>query len=479
MPFLPEVQQPETKIPFNQKLMWTGLTLLVFLIMSQMPLYGIVSSDTSDPLYWLRMMMASNRGTLMELGITPIISSGMVFQLLAGTHMIDVNLDYKSDRELYQSAQKLFAVILSIGTATVYVFTGLYGPPSELGAGIVCLLILQLVTAGMIVILLDELLQKGYGLGSGISLFIATNICESIMWKAFSPTSINTGRGPEYEGAVIALFHLLMTWPNKQRALQEAFYRQNLPNIMNLLATLIVFAVVIYLQGFRVEIPVKSSRQRGARGSYPIRLFYTSNMHIMLQSALSSNIFLISQMLYSRFSENLLVQLFGVWEAKDGSAQLSATSGLVYYMSPPLNFKDALLDPIHTVVYIAYMLTACAIFSKTWIEVSGSSPRDVAKQLKDQGLVMAGHRDQSMYKELKRIIPTAAAFGGACIGALSVASDLMGALGSGTGTLLAVTYATLFLSIAFFGTHLLTCLSFLELSTATSRLLPRRAIWAP
>jgi len=447
-PFLPEVQQPETKVPFNQKLMWTGLTLLIFLVMSQMPLYGIVSSDTSDPLYWLRMMLASNRGTLMELGITPIISSGMVFQLLAGTHLIDVNLDLKSDRELYQTAQKLFAIILSMGQATVYVFTGLYGQPSDLGAGIVFLLILQLVVAGMIVILLDELLQKGYGLGSGISLFIATNICESIVWKAFSPTTINTGRGPEFEGAVIALFHLLLTWPNKQRALQEAFYRQNLPNIMNLLATLLVFAAVIYLQGFRVEIPVKSSRQRGARGSYPVRLFYTSNMPIMLQSALSSNVFLISQMLYSRFSENLLVRLFGVWEPKEGSAQLFAASGIAYYMSPPLNFTEALLDPIHTAVYIAYMLIACAVFSKTWIEVSGSSPRDVAKQLKDQGLVMAGHREQSMYKELKRIIPTAAAFGGACIGALSVASDLMGALGSGTGILLAVTIIYSYFEIA-------------------------------
>ena len=160
---------------------------------------------------------------------------------------------------------------------------------------------------------------------------------------------------------------------------------------------------------------------------------------IMLQSALSSNVFLISQMLYSRFSENLLVRLFGVWEAKDGSSQLHAASGLVYYMSPPQSMKDALLDPIHMSAYIIYMLGACALFSKTWIEVSGSSPRDVAKQLKDQGLVMAGHRDQSMYKELKRIIPTAAAFGGACIGALSVTSDLLGALGSGTGTLLAVT----------------------------------------
>ena len=165
----------------------------------------------------------------------------------------------------------VFAIILSLGQATVYVLTGLYGQPSDLGAGVCLLLILQLVVAGLIVILLDELLQKGYGLGSGISLFIATNICENIIWRAFSPTTINTGRGPEFEGAVIALFHLLLTWQDKPRALKEAFYRQNLPNIMNLIATVVVFASVIYLQGFRVEIPVKSSRQRGNRGRLLLR----------------------------------------------------------------------------------------------------------------------------------------------------------------------------------------------------------------
>ena len=52
---------------------------------------------------------------------------------------------------------------------------------------------------------------------------------------------------------------------------------------------------------------------------------------------------------------------------------------------------------------------------------------------------MAGHREGSMYKELKRVIPTAAAFGGAILGLLSVAADLMGAIGSGTGILMAVT----------------------------------------
>ncbi|WPH04211.1 Hypothetical protein R9X50_00710000 [Acrodontium crateriforme] len=447
-PLIPEVSVPETKVPFQQRIIWTSVTLVIFLVMSQMPLYGIVSSDTSDPLYWLRMMMASNRGTLMELGITPIISSGMVFQLLAGTHLIDVNLDLKSDRELYQTAQKLLAIIISFGQACVFVLTGLYGQPADLGAGICVLLVVQLLTAAVIVILLDELLQKGYGLGSGISLFIATNICESIVWKAFSPTTVNTGRGPEFEGAIIALVHLLITWDNKQLALKEAFYRQNLPNISNLIATIVVFSLVIYLQGFRVEIPVKSSRQRGMRGSYPVRLFYTSNMPIMLQSALSSNVFLVSQMLYNKLPDNLLIRLIGVWEAREGSSQVLPVSGLVYYMSPPLSLTDAIMDPLHFAIFTAYMITACAAFSKTWIEVSGSSPRDVAKQLKEQGLVMAGHRDESMYRELKRVIPTAAAFGGACIGVVSITSDLVGALGSGTGILMAVTIIYSYFEIA-------------------------------
>lgn len=176
------------------------------------------------------------------------------------------------------STTAVLALLISFGQATVYVLTGLYGQPSDLGAGVCLLLILQLIVAALIVILLDELLQKGYGLGSGINLFIATNICESIVWKAFSPTTVNTGRGPEFEGALIALFHLLFTWNDKSRALKEAFYRERLPNVMNLVATVAVFALVIYLQGFRIEIPVRSSRVQGQRGTYPVKLFYTSNM---------------------------------------------------------------------------------------------------------------------------------------------------------------------------------------------------------
>ncbi|ORZ30873.1 SecY subunit domain-containing protein [Catenaria anguillulae PL171] len=439
MAVLPEVSAPERKVPFQQKVLWTAVTLFIFLSCSQIPLYGIMSSGSSDPMYWLRVILASNRGTLMELGITPIITSGMSMQLLAGANIIEVDYTVKEDRALFNGAQKLFALLITFGQAAVQVMSGFYGNPSELGAGICVLLVLQLVFAGMIVILLDELLQKGYGLGSGISLFIATNICETIVWKAFSPTTMNTGRGPEFEGAIISLFHLLLTRSDKFRALKEALYRPHLPNLLNLAATVVVFGVVIYLQGWRVEIPVKSTRVQGQTGSYPIKLFYTSNMPIMLQSALASNVFLVSQLLHTRFPDNFVVRLLGVWKPYEGSSQLIATSGLAYYLTPPQSITAALMDPIHFTLYTTILLGGCALLSKAWIEVSGSSPRDVARQLKDQGLVIRGYRDTTMYKELKRVIPTAAMLGGLCIGLLSVSADLLGAIGSGTGILLAVT----------------------------------------
>merc|ERR1711937_482066 len=149
------------------------------------------------------------------------------------------------------------------GEAIAYVASGMYGDLGSIGAGNAILIIFQLFCAGLIVLTLDELLQKGYGLGSGISIFIATNICETIVWKAFSPTTLNTGRGTEFEGAIIALFHLLFTRSGKVMALKEAFYRQHAPNITSLFATCLVFFVVIFFQGFRVDLSVKNSKVRG------------------------------------------------------------------------------------------------------------------------------------------------------------------------------------------------------------------------
>ncbi|CAN6882056.1 unnamed protein product [Brassica oleracea var. botrytis] len=313
LPFLPEVQSADRKIPFREKVIYTVISLFIFLVCS-----SLVS--------------------------------------------------------IQNGAQKLLGILIAIGEAVAYVLSGMYGPVGQLGVGNSILIILQLFFAGIIVICLDELLQKGYGLGSGISLFIATNICESIIWKSFSPTTINTGRGAEFEGAVIV----------------QAFYRQNLPNVTNLLATVLIFLIVIYFQGFRVVLPVRSKSARGQHGSYPIKLFYTSNMPIILQSALVSNLYFISQLLYRKFSGNFFVNLLGQWKESEYSGQSIPVSGLAYLITAPANFAEMAAHPFHALFYIVFMLTACALFSKTWIEVSGSSARDVAKQLKEQQMGDAG-----------------------------------------------------------------------------------------
>lgn len=438
---LPEVETPLKKIQFKERVLWTVVTLFIFLVCCQVPLYGILSSDSADPFYWLRAILASNRGTLMELGISPIVTSGMIMQLLAGAKLIDVDQSNAEERALFAGAQKLFGLIITIGQAVVYVLTGLYGKPSELGVGICVLLVVQLFVAGLVVMLLDELLQKGYGLGSGISLFIATNICETIIWRSFSPTTVNTGRGTEFEGAIIGFFSLLATRADKGRALREAFFRTNLPNLSNLIATVVVFLIVIYFQGFRVDIPVVSTKARGPTQNYSIKLFYTSNMPIILQSALVSNLFIISQLLWSKFGGFYIIDLLGSWKEYNyqGSIRYIPEGGLCYYLSPPQGFSDMLADPLHGLFYITFILGSCALFSRLWIDISGSSSSDVARQLKEQNMVIKGYREQSTESHLNRYIPTAAAFGGLCIGALSIIADFFGAIGSGTGILMAVT----------------------------------------
>lgn len=436
---LPEVASPDRKIPFREKVLWTTIALFIFLVCCQIPIYGVQSAKSSDPFYWMRVILASNRGTLMELGISPIVTSGMVMQLLAGSRIIEVNYNVKEDRALFSGAQKLFGILITTGEAIAYVVSGMYGDLGTIGAGNALLIIIQLFFAGLVVLILDELLQKGYGLGSGISLFIATNICENIVWKAFSPTTINTGRGTEFEGAIIALFHLLITRNDKIRAIREALYRQNLPNLTNLMATVLIFVVVIYFQGWRVDLPVKYQKYRGQQGTYPIKLFYTSNMPIILQTALVSNLYFVSQLLYNRAPTNVLVRLLGKWQDMEGGGGTIPVGGIAYYISPPHSFAEIIYDPFHAVFYLVFILTSCALFSKTWIEVSGASARDVAKQLRDSQMVMKGHRDSALVHVLNRYIPTAAAFGGMCIGALTVVADFMGAIGTGTGILLSVT----------------------------------------
>lgn len=228
----------------------------------------------------------------MELGISPIITSSMIMQLLAGAKIIDVDMSSKQDRDLFQATQKFFSIIITVGEALAYLLSGMYGPVNEIGPINGCLILAQLTFSGIIVILLDELLQKGYGLGSGSGLFIATNICGAILWKTFSFMSVKTLDGSsEFEGCIIAFFHNLLFRPNKLDGLHSAFFRQYAPNLSNLIATILVGLLVNFFQNFRVELQMQSRRVRGHSAAFPIKLFYTAGVSIMLQLGVVSTVY--------------------------------------------------------------------------------------------------------------------------------------------------------------------------------------------
>ena len=180
-----------------------------------------------------------------------------------------------------------------------------------------------------------------------------------------------------------------------------------------------------------MDLPVKNTKVSGHYATYPIKLFYTSNIPIILQTALVSNLYFFSQLLYKKFKGNFLIKLLGQWQDLEMGGSSVPVGGLAYYISPPREFTEIYSDPFHTIFYIAFVLSTCALFSKTWIEVSGSSPKDVLKQLKDQDMMLPGHRESSLLAQLKKYIPVAATFGGMCIGSLTIMADFLGAIGSG------------------------------------------------
>lgn len=444
--FLPEVEKP-TRLPgIKERILWTAMALFIFLIASQVPVYGPRIGNASDPFYWMRVVLASNKGTLMELGISPIVTASLILELVVGAGLLTYNSEDKEERAVYEGTQKLLAIVITIVEGAAYVSSGMYGDPSRIGLPMCAFIVIQLVVATTMCILLDELLQKGWGIGSGTSLFIATNVCDTIVWKCFSPSTINTGRGAEFEGAVIAFFHLLVSRSDKVRALREAFYRPQLPNLTNVFATFVVFVVVVFFQGFRVPLMTKNKFNGQDRQPYLIKLFYTSNMPIILQTSVVSNINFFSQILSRRFgSRNFLINMLGRWEERSynsrGSGQLFPVGGLAYYLTAPSTFFDLMADPIHAVFYVVFMLTSCAVFSRLWITISHTGPRDVAKQLASQGrwLVQARESEEDMARLLDKYIPVAASFGGLCVAALTMFADFLGAIGSGTGILLSVT----------------------------------------
>ena len=425
--FFPDIKSPDRKVAFNEKIFWTVIALIIYFVMSQTPLYGVGTGGQTDPLGSLRVIFASNRGTLMELGIGPIVTAGLILQVLAGSKMVNIDMSNPEDRSMFTSASKILSVLMTVFEASAYIIGGTYG---ALPVTTEIVILLQLVGAGLIVLLLDELLQKGWGLGSGISLFIASGVAATIWWDSIGPMGpMADGR---YLGAVIAFVQGGFAFFARQ---------QGLPDMVAFLTTLGVFAIVIYFNGMRVEIPVSYARYRGFRGKFPLKLFYVSNIPVIFAAALFGNIYFIAQILWQRYNSsntNFWFNLLGTFTTQNNQYQPSG--GLVYYVQPPTSLTLTMQEPLRALIYSILLIIACIFFAVTWVEVGGMDSRTVSKQLLDSGMQIEGFRrsEVPIRQVLDRYIPTVTILGALLIGVIAAGANFLGAFGSGTGILLTV-----------------------------------------
>jgi preprotein translocase SecY subunit len=425
---LPEIKVPERKVGFNEKIFWTALVLIVYLVMSEIPLYGITSA-VQEQFGALRVIFASNRGTLMELGIGPIVTAGLILQLLAGSAIIQCDMSDPEDRGMFTVASKFFSILLTGIQASAYIVSGMYG---TLAGTTTIVIFLQLLGAGVVVILLDELVQKGWGLGSGISLFIMAGVAQNILWQTFNPgTGLFVG----------SLYQLLagQTYQLKDWILGAGSY----PSLLGFLATIGTFLVIIYLEGIRVELPMTYAGYKGFRSRYPIKLLYVSNLPVIFASALFANVYFFTQLLWTQMGApapgtNILFQIIGDYNRT--SSGIQPVGGLAYVVTPPNNIISVAAQPTRAAIYLAILVVFCAIFSLIWLEVGGLGPDKVAQQLMDSGMQIPGYRrsGRPIQAILERYIPVVTVLGGIIVGLIAGIADFLGVFGTGTGILLSV-----------------------------------------
>ncbi|NHJ12558.1 MAG: preprotein translocase subunit SecY [Candidatus Thorarchaeota archaeon] len=442
---MPEVKAPDREVSFREKIVWTAVVLIIFLLMSHIPLFGVNRNVGTDYLWALRVILASTRGTLMELGIGPIVTAGLVMQLLSGSKIINVDFGDPEDRALFTGGQKVLALIMTAFQAGAYIWGNAYG---ELQPNEMVLVFMQLFLSGIIVILMDELIQKGWGLGSGVSLFIMTNVAGQVMYNSLNFIDVE-GTTNLPKGIISALFANMMRALTGGNPVDWGWFviRDGLnPSLVSLIVTLIIMMAVIWMETVRVEIPLQYGKYRGMKARYPIKLLYTSNIPVILAQALFANIMFFGQIIYTNFNPggiNPFLSWIGQFEpANDGTNRMIATSGLCKYVTPPQGIFSQTIefDLLHVLIYAALMILLCWGFSKIWVDISGIAPRDVSRQLLNSGYIVPGFRTSERILErlLDRYIPIVAGLGGLLVGVLAAAADIMGALASGTGILLMV-----------------------------------------
>ncbi|MDA0755993.1 MAG: preprotein translocase subunit SecY [Crenarchaeota archaeon] len=429
-PYIPQVPKPKKKIPLQQKILWTSGCLVIYLVMGQTPLFG-ASTPEFDFLAFARVIFASSQGSLVELGIGPIVTGGLLMQLLRGSDILKFDFKNPAERGVFQTATKLVTYIVIVAESIVYA-VAVYGPGiSE--PHILYILIGQLMGASIIVMFLDETIQKGWGLGSGISIFIMAGVSQQILWSLFSP--IPTG-----DGSAVGVFPFIGQMVAYGDVANVLFRSNQLPSVFGLFLTAGILAILVYTQGMKIEIPIVSTKYRGFAATFPIKLMYVSNIPVILASALTANAVFIGQMFWSQFNprnNNVFLNILGQFDPTNPSSPIG---GIVYFITPPRGLDLAAQDPIRAVGYVIFMIGIVIVFGRLWVELGGLSSKKAAQNLLDADVQVPGFRrsNQPIETLLNRYIPSVTIIGSAILGLIAGVSDVLGVFGTGIGILLSV-----------------------------------------
>ncbi len=484
---MPAVSQPKGHVHFRTKMFWTIGVLLMYFLLANIYLFGVDQATVIDLFASYRAILAGAQGTLMHLGIGPIVTGSIIMQLFTGAKIIDLDLTDDEDKGMYQGTQKVLVVAMIFVEAVPQVF-GYLTPSATIvtrlgavspGNGLLLaniIIVAQLVFGSYLVFLMDEVVSK-WGIGSGISLFIAAGVSQQIIqgtlnWLPETPTAPTSAANPP-SGTIPKTLWFLTHYSASQLAgggWEQIILHQPNP-VVALVGTAAIFFLVAWTESTRIELPLSHAEARGARGRYPLRLIYASNIPVILMSALLANVSMISILLWSNPTLSHF-PLFGhAWwvgayptasyaQANDlsqtqplagGAYYLSTVNGLEAWLLPILNYgtyKEFLYNHtwwqglVHVAVYFGAMVGGSILFAKFWIQTTNMGPEAVARQIEATGMQIPGFRREPrvLRRVLERYIPVITVISGAAVGALAAGADLIGTLGnaSGTGVLLTV-----------------------------------------
>jgi preprotein translocase subunit SecY len=418
---LPEVRAPtEKKVSFNVKLKWTVIILVAYFVLSNIPLFGISESSLSRFEY-LAILLGTSFGSIISLGIGPIVMASIILQLLNGAQILKIDTNTAEGKKYFQAIQKLMVFAFILFEAMVYVLMrGIAAEPGFAG-----MVIFQLCLGGLLIMYMDEVVQK-WGFGSGVSLFIAAGIG----WRLFAQLFqfIDAQGAFEPIGKVLALVSSVIVGDTVGAAWA----------VFPVVVTILLFLGVVFAQSLKVEVPLAFDRIRGHSVKWPLQFFYAGVIPVILVSALTANIQLFASLLQSWLGHATILGGFG-----DGGIPVSglsywihATPLLEHIIKGSFMWVYLLQGIFHVLFYVAFSV----LFAFFWVNTSGMDARTQAGRIVHSGMSMPGFRKDERVLEsiLSRYIGPLTVMGGAAIGLLASVADLFGALVGGTAILLAV-----------------------------------------